>query len=613
MKPKSKIFSNHFVRFVCVVCIFSVSVSFSKTRWSSLCLVPDADLLGGGEFHVGYDGYIAKDTGGANMLGSTVIANYGITEWVNVHAGYAGGFTCGFKARILGETRKYMPSLAIGAHNLFFHKEANYFGHKGDSIADDINNEFFVAVGKSVEQIKTRFHMGIQTIPSDEDEWVNPFLAVEKYFGLGIYSSFELYRRDRHFHMSLFATWRAIRDMLEISVGAVDLKSMFVDNDNNFEISLDPSGPDDFVRPGVWFGIRFHSSFNIGKMQGLRSVEDRLASQEESIRILNSEVDSLRSKLSAAKDEIESTSRSVESLSDSITENSQSMKMVILDRLVMLKSLYDAEPFEPDKVRQVKREISSFREQAVSVLKETIIDPEVDRYIRIYAIEMLGEMGNRIASESLINLLAKTDDPDVKIEIIIALGKMRETRVMYLLEQLANDPNDAIAITAQEVLLRLAEETGARISPNLSMRRISSVSDSIPEKKIIVRPKQEEAEEGEANDSVSAEKVETSDTSASKGEEKTAKESGKTADTSSVAPSGESAVDEEEVEKPENEAAAGKEEAVKEENPEKDGRTEAEESEKKETKREKRSRRSRRSESTEKTDGIITEKNEGEW
>jgi hypothetical protein len=35
-------------------------------------------------------------------------------EWVNIEAGYTGGFNLGIKARILGETKPWMPSLAIG-------------------------------------------------------------------------------------------------------------------------------------------------------------------------------------------------------------------------------------------------------------------------------------------------------------------------------------------------------------------------------------------------------------------------------------------------------------------------------------------------------------------
>ena len=43
---------------------------------------------------------------------------------------------------------------------------------------------------------------------------------------------------------------------------------------------------------------------------------------------------------------------------------------------------------------------------------------------------------------------------------------------MYLLEQLANSPNDAVAITAQEILLRLSNITGIEISSDLTLREI---------------------------------------------------------------------------------------------------------------------------------------------
>ena len=46
-------------------------------------------------------------------------------------------------------------------------------------------------------------------------------------------------------------------------------------------------------------------------------------------------------------------------------------------------------------------------------------------------------------------------DPDVKIEGIIAIGKAKDRRAVYLLDQLANDPNTTIAFAATEVIQKL--------------------------------------------------------------------------------------------------------------------------------------------------------------
>ena len=50
------------------------------------------------------------------MLNPAALLNIGIMEWVNVEGGYAGGPTLGFKARILGESGDYVPSVALGVH-----------------------------------------------------------------------------------------------------------------------------------------------------------------------------------------------------------------------------------------------------------------------------------------------------------------------------------------------------------------------------------------------------------------------------------------------------------------------------------------------------------------
>lgn len=452
------------------VCLFSVSSISGKTRWSSLHIVPDADLFGSGEFTIGFDGYIAKGMDGAVLFKPSGPIKFGITEWVNLDVAYSGGMTLGLKSRILGETEGFMPSLAIGVHNLFNHKEINYFSA---SNANDMNGEVYLAMSKSVERIKTRFHLGIQSIPKSDKDEINPYCAVEKYFGLGLYSSLEFYRRQEKFHLSLFANWRFFNNHLEISLGAVELKSMFFDENDKFSVSLAPNDSNDFVKPGLWVGIKFRARFGLGSNKGFMSIEDRFRRQDETVKILVEEVDSLNGRMKETLATLKSVQSSLGMLIDSIENDPTKIKNIIFNKLITLKTLYSSEPFDPNEAKRLIGEIASFREKAVPSLEELLLDIKVDRYVRTYSAAMLGEIGNSASSDVLLNVLAQTNDPDVKIEILIALGKMKETRAMYLMEQLANSPNDAIAITAQDVLLRLSEETGAEISPGLKMRQIA--------------------------------------------------------------------------------------------------------------------------------------------
>ena len=460
---------SNFYTLIFAICLLSISSISGKTRWSSLHIVPDADLFSAGEFTLGFDGFIAKDTSDKVKFKYSIPVRFGITEWVNLDVAYCGGMSVGIKGRILGETHVAMPSIAIGVHNLFNNKEANYFSV--DS-ADDMVGEVYLALSKSIDPIKTRFHLGIQSIPTSDNDKVNPYFAVEKYFGLGLYSSLEFYRRDREFNISLFANWRVLNNYLEISFGAVDLKSMFFDENNKFAVSLAPSDPTKFLKPGFWIGIKFHGRFGLGSNKGFMSVEDRMRMQDEQIEQLIEEYDSMSVKLDETLMALDDVKNKMGIIIDSVVNDPKRIENIVFDKLVTLKALYSSEPYDPDKVKLLIREIASYREKAVPTLEGLLVDTKTDRYIRMYSTAILGEIGNTASSDILLDMLAKTSDPDIRIEILIALGKMKETRAMYLMEQLANSPNDAIAITAQDVLLRLSKETGAEISSGLKMRRV---------------------------------------------------------------------------------------------------------------------------------------------
>ncbi len=447
-------------------CLLVAASLTAKTRWSALHLVPDADLLAGGEYILGFDGFLGKDTLDQLLFGQTYTGRLGIIEWVNVHAGYAGGFTMGFKARILGETHPLMPSLAVGAHNLFTHKESNYYGVTADP---PINNEFYGALAKSIDPIRTRIHGGFQTIPSVEQEKFNPFFAIEKYFGMGLYASLEGWRRAERYRFAMFATWRALGDRFELSAGAIELASLLFDENNAFALSLERHAGQ-FVAPGIWIGVRFHGKFGLGSGKAFVSLEDRLKAQDQTILTLKQELDSLKREMSQTSSQVKEVDKSLTALVEDPEFSGDRLKAAILDKLVSLKTLYEADPFDPQKTRQTAGEIIAFRDRAIPALREFILDPSMDRYVRAYSVTMLGEIGNKAASDVLLNVLGQAGDPDLKIEILIALGKMKETRAMYVMEQLASDPNEAVALTAQEVLRTLAEETGAKISDELRRR-----------------------------------------------------------------------------------------------------------------------------------------------
>jgi hypothetical protein len=89
-----------------------------------------------------------------------------------------------------------------------------------------------------VENIRLRFHAGIQSSPQNENETVNPFFALEKYFGNGFYLSLETQRRNQHFYHSIFGSYRFLKRKMEISAGLIDFTGFFGKDNGNYLLNL---------------------------------------------------------------------------------------------------------------------------------------------------------------------------------------------------------------------------------------------------------------------------------------------------------------------------------------------------------------------------------------
>ena len=446
-------------------------------------MVPDADFLSGGQYVLDAHGYYFDDSAKGARISPTGLIDAGIIEWVNLEIGYSGGLTCGFKARLLGENSGAMPSLAVGVHNIISNKEAHYFNSR-----DTTGGEFYFALAKSVEPLRMRVHCGMQSIPTSKKDQVNPFFALEEYFGNGLYGTAEVERRKGAFWPSLFVSWRLLKKKLEISGGAVAINRLFFDKNNKFSASLISSDTVAFVKPGLWLGIRYCGGFGFGKNTLFTSVDDKLSSEHESIEALRKEVDSLKTTISENQTRMAKVDNSLLMLSDSVYSDKTRFRAALLDKLIALKTLYESEPFDPEQARQSIRRMVALKESALPVLKEFIIDKKQDRKVRLLSISLLGEMQGSGASDALLDVLSQSEDPEIKIEILIALGKIKETRAIYVMEQLANDPIDVVAFTAQEVLMKLVREKGIQLSSDFKMRPVSMPEPSImKEEKIPIR------------------------------------------------------------------------------------------------------------------------------
>jgi len=446
-----------------VLCMIIYSQSDAKTRWSSLHQIPDADFIESKKFVLDMQGCnIFDSTEGVIFIPQGVL-NFGLSEWVNIEAGFAGGFTCGMKARILDEKNSFVPSVALGIHNLFSHKEA----HLSDHEADTLKTEFYLALGKNIEKIKLRVHLGIQTMAYNRDEIFNPFLGLEKYFGSGFYISMETFRLDKRFHFSMFASYRFLKNRMEVFAGIADFGEMLRDRRYSIVSSADNS----FTRPSIRFGLRFSERFGLGKKEGLKGLEDRLLHQNKTINQLRKEVDSLKMVQEMPEKE------GLKSDSSVIIKESE-IKLFTRQKLTELKTAFAKEPFEPQEVMAVREGLVSQRSQIIPVLHEIALDISEDSRLRSLAISSLGGINDSWAADMLINILGKINMRDLKIETIIALGKLNEVRAVSIIQQFVDDPDDAVSFTASEVLQKIKKETGIGLEP------VEPVPDYIPEQKI---------------------------------------------------------------------------------------------------------------------------------
>ncbi len=466
-------------------CLLSLLVLFSgisncnaKVRLSSLHGVPDADFLNDRDLLLDMNCFYFSDSTEGSVFQPAFLATYSVINWVNFEAGYAGGATLGLKARVLDETNKWQPSIALGVRNCITNRELYYY-QRVDGV---YTNELFLAISKSIEHIRLRLHLGLLSIPDNKRECFNPYIGFEKYFGGGVYTSVEVQRRDHSAVPSLFTSWRFGKSHFELSAGVISIDQMLLDKNNNFNAGISSSQSEGTVRPGIYLGLRFHGNMTIfDKPDGFLSLEDRVNQQYLMIDTLRCEIDILKKKIASSTMQLKYVDSSVAALSDSSLKSKDRYRTIAIEKLNALRVFYSQEPFEPELVKKGYSEIVGYRNEMVPTLFNIAFEMGFDKKIRTLAVSVLGEIGTRKSLDALIDILSQSKENEIKIEALICLGKNKETRAIYLMKQLSNDPNDALAFTAAEVLKKIELQTGMKSD---SKDTLVSVPPTIPETKI---------------------------------------------------------------------------------------------------------------------------------
>jgi len=448
----------------------------AKTRWGTLQFVPSADMIPADRAVVEADLFWVTDTFSFSSPVSVQRLHLGFSEWVNVDVGYADGFTMGLKACFLKEgPALYHPTITIGAQNLYINRERLYFGGRDGypKGSDYPRNELYIAFAKSSEYIRLRMQTGILTAidyPTRRDRF-NPFLGFEKYFGDGAYMTVEAQRRSDEILLALFATTRVIRDRMEVSVGVVDLPGMI--NEKRRKV----------IQPGIRASAKFNFGWGHNSMDGLFGIEDRIDRQRDTLA-------NFRREINALKEENKWHRERINALAEPPPEHFERRKQV-LDELTKLRNLYDQIPFDPELVRETIARIRAQRQTYSPHLRLIITDDETPLRLRTLAVTLIGEMEDRSASAILISMLQRFEEPTLKIEIIIALGKLKETRSQEALKALRDDNDSAVAFTATEIYRKLFGEDELDFSTLLESSAESTVKEedsellkTVPERRI---------------------------------------------------------------------------------------------------------------------------------
>lgn len=440
-------------RAILILCILLWGAQ-AKTRWGAARIIPTADFLGAGEFVVGYDFQLKRDSTGKYNYTHMVPLQLSLSEWLNVSTTWNGeGFSFGFKGRILDEYTKKMPSVAVGVRELYY---STMRGRSNlESRAPEHTSEIFIAASKSYEPITTRFHLGFQSLPNSRTEKFNVFVGVEKYMGQDFYLTLEGWSLREEFNLALFFTSRFLKSRrAELVVGLVDLEDLLFDEQHDLDMDLKSDAASDWVKPAITVNFNYAIPFGFGKRAAFRTLEDLYGRNKKDIDQLKDDLDALKIQLNSSAVASSELRTKVDSLKTVINnmDTLPELYETVYSLLVEYRGAYQAEPLDIVKIKQIREEILSLEKTGEEVMQFIVGFDDTPRSIKITAVSLLGLQKVEDAVDLLLEELSETRDSKYKVEIITALGVINDRSVSYAIKHLAESNDAPVAIAAREVL-----------------------------------------------------------------------------------------------------------------------------------------------------------------
>ncbi|MDR0331711.1 MAG: hypothetical protein LBH93_08400, partial [Chitinispirillales bacterium] len=223
-------------------------------------------------------------------------------------------------------------------------------------------------------------------------------------------------------------------------------------------------------RPTLRAGIKANIGTGYNSLDGLTGVEDRVDRIRGEITAVHRRLDTLAGDVRWSADRIHEFSK--------FPEERKEERARVVDELTKLRNLYDQEPFDPELVKDMVERIRVRYEYYSPHLRVIITEENIDQRIRRLAVSLIGEMKDEPAANILISMLNRMEEPALKIETIIALGKLKNTTCGPILLKLREDPDGGVAFTAEEVYRSLFGDGAAVPMPE------SNLENTVPERRI---------------------------------------------------------------------------------------------------------------------------------
>lgn len=451
-------------KIILILLIFLFTLpSYSKLRITTLHFVDGGDILYSGQYGVNifenfFMYYKPADTSSNLSMHylPVVDLNIGFLDRAQLSLSYANGPSISVKTMLLREDdNKFFPDLSITARDIISSREGDLFAISDSTEAPIglLTNNISICLSKTINPILGRIHVGLNTNSAIISEKYNYFFALEKYWFGGFYTTYEGFLRFSNLHHNISFNYK-YKKKLMISLGLGNL-STWISSSGLTPTPEDTTAISGYLSPTLFFSFNYTGIFKkaSGGMKGMydemRELKDEMNEYRRTSAILNRKLDNFENHMIEIDEDIALASGRVSK------KDKKNYKQIIARNIKLITSLLDSgNVFDSEEMARYSKAIIEYKHLAIPMIGGIIRNPKTPIRLATACIEILGQIANRKTISILQNIL-NYPESGIKISAIIALGKIGNKKVVPQVERCLYDEDEAVAIAAQEVILKL--------------------------------------------------------------------------------------------------------------------------------------------------------------